>query len=194
MYLNRTQLVDLVKYLRNKDLAEYNNQLIDSNYNRLVNFWSRHYVGLFTTKDGNCLFHAISLNLFGSELYSFHIRLATVFMCFEYEGFIRKYMQDYAYNYDYETLILKTSKFGEWGSEIHFLLLSILLNRPVYCLTHTNSLLSNPSLASSAPVVAFLKNSHFIAGVRSNFTGQIQVPRSIQLRFFKGQFPIVNLY
>ena len=34
MYLNRSQMVDLVKYLRNKDLAEYNNQLIDLDYYR----------------------------------------------------------------------------------------------------------------------------------------------------------------
>ena len=113
MYLNRSQMVDLVKYLRNKDLAEYNNQLIDLDYYRLVNIWAKNYVGVYTNKDGNCLFHAISLNLFGSESYTFQIRLAAVFMCLEYEAFIRKYMSDYAYAYDFDALILKTSKFED---------------------------------------------------------------------------------
>ena len=67
MYLNRTQLVDLVKYLRYKEFAEYINQLIDTEYYSIISFWSKKYIGLDTTKDGNCLFHAISLNLFGSE-------------------------------------------------------------------------------------------------------------------------------
>ena len=120
------QLVALVNHLRNKDFVEYNNQLIDSIYHRLVNFWSMNYAGLFTTKDGNCLFHANSLNLFGFESFSLKIRLGTVFMCFEYEAFISRYLKDYGYNYDFEALIRKTSKFGKWGSEIHFFLLSFI--------------------------------------------------------------------
>ena len=194
MYLNKTQLVDLVKYLRYKDLAEYGNQLIDIDYYSLINFWAKNYIGLDTTKDGNCLFHAISLNLFGSESYSFKIRLATVFMCFEYESFISRYLKDYGYNYDFEALVRKTSKFGEWGSEIHFLLFSLLLYRPIYSFTPRNSLLSNPSLASTAPVVLFLQNSHFIAAVRRDFSGQISVPTNNQMRFFKGTWPIMNFY
>jgi hypothetical protein len=187
-------MVDLVKYLRNKDLAEYNNQLIDLDYYRLVNIWAKNYVGVYTNKDGNCLFHAISLNLFGSESYTFQIRLAAVFMCLEYEAFIRKYMSDYAYAYDFDALILKKSKFGEWGSEIHFLLFFLLLYRPVYSFTPKNSLFSNPSSASTAPLVVFLRNSHFVAGLRSNFAGQVQVPRCNQMRFYKGQLPIINFY
>ena len=56
---------------------------------------------VYTNKDGNCLFHAIFLNLFGSESYTFQIRLAAVFMYLEYEVFISKYMSDYAYAYDF---------------------------------------------------------------------------------------------
>ena len=91
-------MIDLVKHLRNKNLSEYNNNnnIIDSDYTRLVNFYAKNYVGLFTTKDGNCLFHSISLNLFGSELYSYAIKLATVFIAIEYEDFIRKYLIDFA--------------------------------------------------------------------------------------------------
>ena len=62
MYLNRTQLVDLVKYLRYKELAEYSNQLIDTEYYSIIIFWAKNYIGLDTTKDGNCLFHTINKN------------------------------------------------------------------------------------------------------------------------------------
>jgi len=194
MSLNRSQFINLVKYLRNKNLAEYNNNCLDLDYNRLVNFYSKNYVGLFTTKDGNCLFHSISLNLFGSESYSFPIKLATVFIAFEYEEFIRKYLFDYAYTYNFETLIQKTVKYGVWGSEIHFILFSILLIRPVYSFTTSYSLFSNPSNSTGAPIVLFLKNSHFVVGIRANFNGSVSVPRCNQLRFFKGNLPSINFY
>ena len=67
IYLNRSQFIDMVKSLRDKDLTEYDNQKIYNNYYRLLNYYTKNYEGLYTTKDGNCLFHAVSLNLFGSE-------------------------------------------------------------------------------------------------------------------------------
>ena len=83
LYLNKDQLI-AVKSLRNKDLTEYDHQNIDYDYYRLVNYYTKNFVGLDTTKDGNCLFHAVSLNLFGTELNSFKIKLASVFICLEY--------------------------------------------------------------------------------------------------------------
>ena len=50
MYLNRTQLVDLVKYLRYKEFAEYINQLIDTEYYSIISFWAKNYIGLDTKK------------------------------------------------------------------------------------------------------------------------------------------------
>ena len=63
IYLKRNQFINFFNSLRQKDLTEYNNQPVDNEYRRLVTFYSKNYVGLETTKDGNCLFHAISLNL-----------------------------------------------------------------------------------------------------------------------------------
>ena len=56
IYLNRPQFIDMVILLRNQCLTEYNGQLIDSDYNYLIKFYSTNYVGLYTTKDGDCLF------------------------------------------------------------------------------------------------------------------------------------------
>ena len=87
----------MVKLLRNKSLTEYNGQAIDYNYNRLIDLYTTNYVGLDTTKDSNCLFHEVSLNLFGSELYSFKIKLATVFISLEYEEFVKNFLLAYSY-------------------------------------------------------------------------------------------------
>ena len=113
-------------------------------------------------------------------------------MCFEYEAIISRYLKDYGYNYDFEALIRKTSEFGIWRSDIHFLLISLLLNRPVFSFTLRNSLFSNPSLASTAQIVLILHNSHFIAAVRRDFSGKISVPTNNQMRFFKDTLPILN--
>ena len=189
IYLNRTQFIEVVKSLRNKNLIEYDYQLIDYDYYGLINYYTKNYVVLDTTKDGNCLFHAVSLNLFGSELNSFKIKLAAVFICFEYKIFIKTFLKEYNYQFTFETLILNTVKEGVWGSEIHFILLSLLIHRPIHCYSPHSSFISNPLLLSSAPVVLFLMNSHFIAGVRRNFTGQVSMPTSNQMRFYRNILP-----
>ena len=56
-------------------------------------------VALDTKNDGNFLFHAVSLNLFGSELKSFKIKLASVFLCYVYEIFIKTFLQEYSYRF-----------------------------------------------------------------------------------------------
>ena len=154
----------------------------------MVNFYTKNYVRLDTTKDGNCLFHAVSLNLIGSELNTFKIKLVVAFICSEYEVFIRTFLREYNYQFNYETLILNTVEDGVWGSEIHFLLLSLLLLRPIYCF------ISNPLHLSSSPVVLFLMNSLFIDGVRRNFTGQVSMPTSDQLRFYRNIYPDIIYY
>ena len=129
-------------------------------------------------------FHAVSLNLFGSEAYSFQIKLATVFIILEYEQFIREFLVAFDYQYSFEDLILNTVEYGVWGSEIHFILFSLLLHRPIYIFSPCTSLFSNPCHFNSAPVVLFLMNSHFVAGVRRNFTGRVSMPTSDQMRFY----------
>ena len=124
----------------------------------------------------------------------FKIKITTVFICFEYEDFIKTFLKEYYYRYNFEALILKTAEYGVWGSEIHFILLSLLLNRPLYSFTPTASLFSNPLHSLSAPVVLFLMNSHFIAGVRRNFTGQNSMPTSNQMRFYKNRYPDLISY
>ena len=79
----------MTKSIRLQDLTFYNNQPIDSRYQGLIS--SNSYVGVNTTGLENCLFHAISMNLFGSIINSFKIKFLTVLMHFEDEEFYRKF-------------------------------------------------------------------------------------------------------
>ena len=80
IFFNRSQLIEMTKLFRNKDLTIYNNQLIDSRYLGLIHLYSKSYVGVKTTGYGDCLYHVVSNNIFGSEENSFKIKLLTVFI------------------------------------------------------------------------------------------------------------------
>ena len=75
IYYNRVQLIELTKLFRNQDLAIYDNQSIDSRYLRLIHLYTTSYVAIKTTGYGDCFYHAVSNNLFGSQLNSFKIKL-----------------------------------------------------------------------------------------------------------------------
>ena len=53
----------------------------------------------------------VSQNLFGSEINTFKVKLASVFICFEYEVFVKTFLTEYNYQYSFETLILNTVEY-----------------------------------------------------------------------------------
>ena len=141
------------------------------------------------------MYHAISMNLFGSEINSFKIKLLTVFMHFEYEDFFRKFLHRYCYEYDFESLIKNASKLGVWGSEMRLIAISFLLRRPVYCYERNASFTINPMSFSSRPVVIFLQDDHFIAGLRWSHQAEIVMPRADRLASFPdNDLPFFNDY
>ena len=83
--LNKSQFIELVKVIRGLNMPLYNDQHLDLNYSDLAEQVSKDYVPIFTSPNGNCLFNAISINLCGSEALSLKIKLASLFICFEYE-------------------------------------------------------------------------------------------------------------
>ena len=85
----------MTKSFHLQDLTFFNNKPIDSRYQGLIRLNSNSFVGVKTTGLGNCLYLAISMNQFGSEINSFKIKLLTVFMDFEYEDFFRKFLHRY---------------------------------------------------------------------------------------------------
>ena len=189
IYYNRVQLIELTKLFRNQDLAIYDNQSIDSRYLWLIHLYTTSYVPVKTTGYGDCLFHAVSNNLFGSELNSFKIKLLTVFIQFEYEEFFKLYLNRYGYEYNFETMIKNTAKLGVWGSEINFIAISLLLLRPVHCYEGNNSFSCNPLSINSVPIVLLLQESHFTAGLRCHYFAQVASPRANQLASLKSESP-----
>ena len=78
-------VVNLTRHLRAFNIILYNSQTLDPSVSYLVEQVSQHFVPIFTSTDGDCLFNAISINLCGSTDTSFKIKLASLLICFEYE-------------------------------------------------------------------------------------------------------------
>ena len=90
--LNKSQFIEILKFIRGLNIPLYDDQPIDINYSNLVEEVSKDFVPIYTSPDGNCLFNAISINLCGSEALSLKIKLASLFICFEYEDFLRNFI------------------------------------------------------------------------------------------------------
>ena len=81
------------------------------------------------------------------------------------------------------------SKLGVLGSEMQMIAISFLLRRPVYSFT------INPLSFDSRPVVLFLQDDHFIAGLRCSHQAEIVMPRVNRLASFPDNYqPFLNDY
>ena len=118
-----------------------------------------------------------------NEIHSFNIKFVSAFILFESEHFFRFYLERFGFNFNFETLILNTIKFGVWGSTIHYLAFSLLLCRPIYSFELSQSIVANPCNFLVSPIVFFFQNSHFVAGLRMNSVAQVTIPRTNLTRF-----------
>ena len=108
--LNKSQFIDLTKFFRGLFLPLYNDQPIDIEYSDLAERVSQDFVPIYTSPNGNCLFNAISINLYGSESQSLKIKLASLFICFEYEKSLRDFVIKSKFRLNFETLVFKFSE------------------------------------------------------------------------------------
>jgi hypothetical protein len=96
-----------------------------------------------TSSDGDCLYHSISLSLFGTEEQSGLLRALTVFVLLSNSAFFMKLLEfssrfDVAGGPRAETLFAELVRDayvkGKWGNDLSALALSILLGRDVWML------------------------------------------------------------
>ena len=73
--------------------------------NFLQNNQQQYYEPVITTADGNCFYHAISLQLFGHENHSTRLRLANVYVLNQYDSYFRDICLKTCTSYTYEQLI-----------------------------------------------------------------------------------------
>ena len=123
-----------------------------------------------TTGDGNCLYHALSLTLTGSESCTPLMRLLTAHALVKHKEIM---LSAFACAYPsssfedhklkFETALFKAVRVSDWGTDYHIFALSMLLNRPIFqysmtliilrfqTLSHLNSLYSTLPHANLVP-------------------------------------------
>ena len=97
------------------------------------------YKPVLTTGDGDCMYHALSRVVCGSEQLSRIFRLLTAYAAVKYRDVLIQSLQ-HAFPSDSldnhvckaNTLIVHALHIGTWGSDFHLFPLSLLLDRPIF--------------------------------------------------------------
>ena len=104
------------------------------------------YKPVLTTGDGDCMYHALSRVVCGSEQLSKLFRLLTAYSVVKYRDVMIRALQDAFPLQSHEenvrksnTLIVEALRIGCWGSDFPLFPLSLLLDRPIftYCSFYT---------------------------------------------------------
>lgn len=152
----------------------YNGQDIDLLQNDILQKWNAYQaVSLKTTGDGNCLYNAVSLSIFGNEDWSLDIKLCMVFILIENESFFRDLIKKFKYEESFERLVKDSATLEEYGTEFNIIALSLLFLRPIKCYSISNlALNSDISKLNRYPIFLTLKNQHFtsIVPIDYNFS------------------------
>ena len=92
-----------------------------------------------TTGDGNCMYHAMSLALTGSENISYLLKMLVAHALLKFRAtMISSFRDAYPSSSDeqhnaiFNTCLAKALRVGAWGSDFHLFALSLLLNRPIF--------------------------------------------------------------
>ena len=92
-----------------------------------------------STADGSCLYHTISLIIFGNENLSFLIKLCSLYMLIENE----KYFRPVSFNatgLHFENLILSSCIKNQYGNYLNIISIEIVLNRNIFCYNQSQNI------------------------------------------------------
>ena len=103
-----------------------------------------------TTGDGNCMYHGLSLALCGTENLSVVIRLLTAYALIKHRTVMMEILADIYFSGNHQqhvqmftNTLHKAIHLGIWGTDLHLLPLSLLLNRPIFTYTSFYSTLDS---------------------------------------------------
>ena len=89
-----------------------------------------------TTGDGRCLFHSVSLCIFGNENYTHIIKIACVFVMLENETYFRQILSQQDNTLSFEKLIEDNANNDVRGTHFSIIALSLFLLKDQSLLIH----------------------------------------------------------
>ena len=142
-----------------------------------------NYAIMRTSADGNCLWNSISNALFGHENFMIFLRLFTYFSFFKYHNYFVNICRNETECLDF--YIREALTLGEWGRDINFLALSIILSRKIFVYAKTVPVEPELQLGRSIievhsdnyPVLIHFNRNHFETIIPANNNILLEPPQ-----------------
>ena len=124
---NRSSLLQFVNFVRMTDLFIFSFNSVDNIVSNLVSLYTFNTcIPVLTTGDGRCLFHSISICLFGHEKFTHLIKISCVFMLLEHEAFFTNILFQQDRSLSFNQLLEDNSNNDKYGSHYSLIALSLL--------------------------------------------------------------------
>ena len=144
----------------------YSNQHIEQKYDDFKRNLQLddHLYPVFSTGDGACLYHSIALIIFGTESFTFLIKLCSIYMLLKNEEYFRKGCE--SWDISFEQFVVDSCKWGEYGKDLNVISIEIFLNRNILCYNQSKNPLT-PVLYNFSqrinknPILLGLVREHF---------------------------------
>ncbi len=171
----RPQLIELISFFRTCEYLFICNNLLlkDEENHHFVSTKLVNCMVVQTLGDGNCLYNSISMSIFGNNSMSLNIKLASVFILLEYDQYFKQILNKTGAPYTYEKLVQNTARMDIWGNQFIRTAISIIFNRPVWCLSPNNDYFTNPNHSFKLPIIINWNGiNHYsaIMPINPNFT------------------------
>jgi hypothetical protein len=193
VFLINEIFIDIQKLVKNKDIAGLRNILNEkkTTINKIINLireqkpqihttqkvadyfnvmesigdMKYNYLPILTEGDGNCLYNAISLTLFGTSKWYKAVRIGLVFTILNEEIFIKNIIEKTCTHQTFETILLGSIEDRAWANEYHILISSAVLRMPIYMystIVH-QVYCANTQYAKIKPVCILHTGNHYTA-------------------------------
>jgi hypothetical protein len=166
--LDHKTLIDrIVNHLRIQNPNMYSTQKI-ANYSAVLERIgiNHSFAPIKTEANGNCLYNAISMILFGNSQNYWMIKLGLGAVFVNHESYVKNIIDTFDDKSEYTKVLFESVRDGAWGNHYHILMLSALLKKPIYVYTDTLShhkYCVNQKLSFNKPVCILLVSNHFTA-------------------------------
>ena len=192
---NKILLDNNIKNLSKREIVLHTNQQIDRSLDILMILNDmQNFKAILTDRNGDCLYNAVAIQLFGSQENYFMIKLGIIEIILRKEKAFRELLSKTGAGYSLEALIENIAVEKSWGNENCEIAISILCDRPLitYTLHQDNNVpfshlyvISN-KLLQNKPLLITFKINHFSAILASNYNEVPVKPLYNQfINFFK---------
>ena len=154
-----------------------------------------------TTSDGNCLFHAKSISIYGNESESWNLKFCSALIVYKNQEIFKQVLRSDGNHATILMLIYKILKLNKWQDRLTIIALNILLARPIYSfgqsvqLSHQTDILPpSNDIRRNYPVNILFNVNYFMGLLGTQDHSSLPLPPMVTSRFWKFQMENYTSY